>query len=83
MLLTPTHKSLSSTRCGQEDADLGTKVSDLVNLGSKSFSTDSLVDNETGRVNAVYPGSSLHYIQLIEQPRYEDYNITYQNRHNQ
>ncbi|RDW92473.1 flavin-binding monooxygenase-like protein [Coleophoma crateriformis] len=39
-------------------------------------------DNDTGRVNAVYPGSSLHYMQLIEQPRYEDYNITYRNKHN-
>jgi hydroxyversicolorone monooxygenase len=39
-------------------------------------------DNETGRVNAVFPGSSLHYCQVIEEPRYEDYNITYQNKHN-
>ncbi|KAF8864560.1 flavin-binding monooxygenase-like protein [Acephala macrosclerotiorum] len=39
-------------------------------------------NNETGRVNAVYPGSSLHYCQLIEEPRYEDYNITYQNKLN-
>ncbi|PVH89057.1 flavin-binding monooxygenase-like protein [Cadophora sp. DSE1049] len=39
-------------------------------------------NNETGRVNAVFPGSSLHYCQVIEEPRYEDYNITYQNKHN-
>jgi len=39
-------------------------------------------NNETGRVNAVFPGSSLHYMQVIEEPRYEDYNITYQNRQN-
>ncbi|KAF4630307.1 hypothetical protein G7Y89_g7832 [Cudoniella acicularis] len=39
-------------------------------------------NNETGRVNAVFPGSSLHYCQVIETPRYEDYNITYQNKHN-
>ncbi|KAH8654484.1 flavin-binding monooxygenase-like protein [Tricladium varicosporioides] len=39
-------------------------------------------NNETGRVNAVFPGSSLLYCQLIEQPRYEDYTITYQNKHN-
>ena len=76
-------------------------------------------NNETGRVNAVFPGSSLHYstshfidweggvvsgllghlqpqkfqaiqvynannlvVQVIEEPRYEDYNITYQNRQN-
>lgn len=34
-------------------------------------------DNETGRVNAVWPGSSLHYIEAIRQPRYEDFEITY------
>ncbi|PMD35399.1 flavin-binding monooxygenase-like protein [Hyaloscypha variabilis F] len=39
-------------------------------------------NNETGRVNAVFPGSSLHYCQVIEEPRYEDYNITYQSKHN-
>lgn len=39
-------------------------------------------NNETGRVNAVFPGSSLHYCQVIEEPRWEDYNITYQNKHN-
>ncbi|KAB8295057.1 hypothetical protein EYC80_006997 [Monilinia laxa] len=39
-------------------------------------------NNETGRVNAIFPGSSLHYMQVIENPRYEDYNITYQNKHN-
>jgi len=45
-------------------------------------SADKFADNETGRVNAVFPGSSLHYCQLIDEPRYEDYNITYQNKHN-
>jgi hypothetical protein len=34
-------------------------------------------NNETGRVNAVWPGSSLHYIEAIRYPRYEDYEITY------
>lgn len=33
-------------------------------------------DNETGRVNAIWPGSSLHYIECIENPRYEDYEWT-------
>jgi hypothetical protein len=41
-----------------------------------------VTDNETGRVNAIFPGSSLHYCQLIEEPRYEDYNIKYLNKHN-
>ncbi|KAK2804911.1 hypothetical protein FQN50_006420 [Emmonsiellopsis sp. PD_5] len=39
-------------------------------------------NNETGRVNAVWPGSSLHYIELIQEPRYEDYTITYKNKKN-
>lgn len=34
-------------------------------------------NNETGRVNAVWPGSSLHYIEAIKIPRYEDYEIEY------
>ncbi|KAF2713802.1 FAD/NAD(P)-binding domain-containing protein [Pleomassaria siparia CBS 279.74] len=34
-------------------------------------------NNETGRVNAVYPGSSLHYRNVIEEPRYEDFDIQY------
>lgn len=34
-------------------------------------------NNETGRVNAVWPGSSLHYIEAIKTPRYEDFEITY------
>lgn len=33
-------------------------------------------DNDTGRVNAIWPGSSLHYIECIERPRYEDYEWT-------
>ena len=37
---------------------------------------------ETGRVNAVWPGSSLHYAAMIETPRYEDYNIKHSNLHN-
>lgn len=44
--------------------------------------TDVIIDNETGRVNAIFPGSSLHYCQVIDEPRYEDYNITYQNKQN-
>lgn len=37
-------------------------------------------DNETGRVNAVWPGSSMHYQQVIAQPRYEDFEIKYHDR---
>src|ERR1700761_6336665 len=34
-------------------------------------------NNETGRVNAVWPGSSLHYVEAIKVPRYEDFEIEY------
>ncbi|KEF53090.1 uncharacterized protein A1O9_10998 [Exophiala aquamarina CBS 119918] len=34
-------------------------------------------NNETGQVNAVWPGSSMPYQQVIEQRRYEDLEIEY------
>ncbi|KAH7381347.1 hypothetical protein DE146DRAFT_704940 [Phaeosphaeria sp. MPI-PUGE-AT-0046c] len=34
-------------------------------------------NNDTGRVNAVWPGSSNQYSEVIETPRYEDFDITY------
>lgn len=34
-------------------------------------------NNETGRVNAIWPGSSLHYQRVIERPRYEDFDMSY------
>lgn len=34
-------------------------------------------NNDTGRVNAIWPGSSLHYQQVIQRPRFEDYEIKY------
>ncbi|VUC25603.1 unnamed protein product [Clonostachys rosea] len=39
-------------------------------------------DNKTGRVNAIWPGSSLQFNELIKEPRYEDFEIQYQNKHN-
>ncbi|KAK0660177.1 putative sterigmatocystin biosynthesis monooxygenase stcW [Lasiodiplodia hormozganensis] len=39
-------------------------------------------NNDTGRINAVWPGSSLHYMKTIQEPRYEDYEIQYQNGRN-
>ncbi|EXJ86699.1 hypothetical protein A1O3_03652 [Capronia epimyces CBS 606.96] len=32
---------------------------------------------DTGKVFAIWPGSSLHYMQTIGTPRYEDYHVTY------
>lgn len=43
----------------------------LVRVLKPAQRADNPLDNETGRVNAVYPGSSLHYIQVIEEPRYD------------
>jgi hydroxyversicolorone monooxygenase len=37
-------------------------------------------DNDTGRVNAIWPGSSLHYADVIKEPRYEDFDIEYLNQ---
>lgn len=31
----------------------------------------------TGKVTALWPGSSLHYLEALLQPRYEDWNFTY------
>ncbi|KAL0255031.1 hypothetical protein SLS55_009558 [Diplodia seriata] len=39
-------------------------------------------NNDTGRVNAVWPGSSLHYMRTLQEPRYEDYEIKYENARN-
>ncbi|KAH7141866.1 hypothetical protein EDB81DRAFT_653405 [Dactylonectria macrodidyma] len=39
-------------------------------------------DNTTGRVNAIWPGSSLHFCELVKEPRYEDFEIKYLNDHN-
>ncbi|KAI9737885.1 MAG: hypothetical protein M1834_009255 [Cirrosporium novae-zelandiae] len=35
-------------------------------------------NNETGRVNAIWPGSSLHYQEVIKHPRWEDFDIEYE-----
>ena len=34
-------------------------------------------NNDTGRVNAVWPGSTLHFCQLLAHPRWEDFDISY------
>ncbi|KAL6806840.1 hypothetical protein GGI42DRAFT_351488 [Trichoderma sp. SZMC 28013] len=36
-------------------------------------------NQKTGRVDAVWPGSVLHYPEVIEDPRWEDMNIAYHN----
>lgn len=39
-------------------------------------------DAETGRVNAIWPGGSLHFCEVVAEPRYEDYEIRYANKAN-
>ena len=39
-------------------------------------------NNETGRVNSVWPGSSLHYVESIKTPRYEHYDVRYRDQKN-
>lgn len=34
-------------------------------------------DPKTNRVNAIWPGASLHYIEAIKAPRYEDFKLEY------
>ncbi|KAI9657476.1 MAG: hypothetical protein M1821_003158 [Bathelium mastoideum] len=34
-------------------------------------------NNDTGRVNAVWPGATLHFMQVLAQPRWEDFHISY------
>jgi hypothetical protein len=61
----------------------GQYVQDLLKL--TVFSDDCrswYKNNKTGKVNAVYPGSTLHYIEMINNPRWEDYNIEYNEKGN-
>ena len=34
---------------------------------------------ENGPVTALWPGSSLHFVKVLERPRFEDYDYTYPN----
>lgn len=36
-------------------------------------------DSVTGRVTVVWPGSALHYVEVLKKPRWEDYKIDYRN----
>ena len=61
-------------------------VTDMLNEHVQVFMQDTVwmddcrswyKDPKTNRVNAIWPGSSLHYIEAIEAPRYEDFKIDY------
>ena len=34
-------------------------------------------NNSSGKIIALWPGSTMHYIHSLEEPRYEDWNFTY------
>jgi hypothetical protein len=36
-------------------------------------------NNKTGKVTNIYPGSALHFMEMLERPRWEDYEIEYWN----
>ena len=36
-------------------------------------------DRESGWATAVWPGSSIHYMEMIDSPRWEDFDIEYTN----
>ena len=75
---TPTPKNGSSTQSGRMTA---AAVSSRRTRSSQprihTNTRSGYKNNETGRVNAVWPGSSMHYQQVIDRPRYEDFDIKY------
>jgi len=43
---------------------------------------NSWYKNQDGRITAVWPGSALHFQDVIRSPRWEDWEIKYMNKHN-
>jgi len=43
---------------------------------------NSWYKNQDGRITAVWPGSALHFQDVIRHPRWEDWEIKYMNKHN-
>jgi len=68
-------RSLLSRLFGRVIAGVGIGVSLFTEDEGGMDGADKISDNETGRVNTIFPGSSLHYCQLIDKLRYEDYHI--------
>ncbi|GME33237.1 monooxygenase [Neofusicoccum parvum] len=38
--------------------------------------------DKNGRITAIWPGSGLHFQEVVREPRWEDYDIRYMNKHN-
>lgn len=75
MTLTSTHKRICKIWFGLERAGVSvsnTYLSSMKIIGS--YKVYCLVRNyESGKVTALWPGSSLHYIQTLAENRWEDY----------
>lgn len=54
-------------------------VSDTEQMPSRNSKSDQNIDKnrKTGRVDAIWPGSALHYRVALEEPRWEDMEIKY------
>ena len=63
-------------RSWYKDNNTGTLIAEQRDLRC----TNPNVCCHLGRVNAVWPGSSMHYQQAIAQPRYEDFDIEYNDK---
>ena len=65
--------------CGRDHAEVGVRTF-IPHFGGQidlTFHADK--DRASGRVTAVWPGSSIHYMDTIETPRWEDFEISYYN----
>jgi len=50
-------------------------VLSIGDIANDSFATTGYKNNETGRVNAIWPGSGQHFCQVLQTPRFEDYEV--------
>ena len=39
-------------------------------------------NNDTGKISSVWPGSGLHFVEMLTHPRWEDYEIEYKDKNN-
>lgn len=66
----------TKTSFGQDRVTVGVSTMNPLRLKLIYRTIDK--DRSTGRVVAVWPGSSIHFMEMIASPRWEDYEIRYQ-----
>lgn len=66
----------TKTSFGQDRVTVGVSMMNPLRLKLIYRTIDK--DRSTGRVVAVWPGSSIHFMEMIASPRWEDYEIHYQ-----